>query len=92
MDTMYKDYRLHIWDREGFQNKTGWIIQVLDDNGADSIFDIELSDDEANQLGLYADFEGYDMWNRDLIVSLSQFIDDYDVPTRVYDLLESLPD
>jgi hypothetical protein len=89
---MYKDYKLHIWDREGFQGETGWIIQVLGDNGADSILDIVLSDDEANEIGLYEKFDGYDMWSRDLLIRLSLFIDKYDVPRRVYDLLESLPD
>lgn len=98
---IYKDYRLWIWDRgpdefggQGFQDKTGWVVEVIDpeDDTKDNVLEFELSDKESNQLGLYKEFEGVDMWNRDLSISLSEFLDEYDVPTRVYDLLESLPD
>ena len=97
----YKDYRLWIWDRGpdefgggGFQDKDGWVIEVIDpeDDTKDNILEIELSDKESNQLGLYKDFEGVDMWNRDLGLWLSEFVDNYDVPDRVVEVLESLPD
>lgn len=97
----YKDYRLWIWDRgpdglggEGFQDKDGWVIQVIDpdDETKDSVLEIELLESEANELGLYKDFEGVDMWNRDFFVMLSTFVETFDVPERVLTLLESLPD
>ena len=93
--TTYKNYHLRIWDRLGFQEgETGWVIEVTEPHqvigGGDEVGEIILSNQEAEQLGLEQEMGDWDIWDRDITVSLSSLIDNYDVPQRVYDFLEAL--
>ena len=98
--TTYKNYDLRIWDKGGFQeDETQWVIEVSEPGARygegeelGEEYDIVLSEQEVEELKLEEEMAGSDIWDRDFFIRLSDFIDDYDVPKRVYDLLESLPD
>ena len=92
----FTNYHLRIWDRLGFQEgETGWVIEVTEPSniigGGDEVGEVILTADESEALGLEKEMSDWDIWDRDISISLSDFLDNYDVPERVYDALEALP-
>lgn len=102
METMnYKNYHLNIWDKIGWETDgetVGWVIEISEPHkyihGGALLEESEilLTQEEAEQLGLVERFEYTDKWDRGTTSFLFDFIEEYDVPKRVYDLLEELPD
>lgn len=102
METMnYKNYHLSIWDKIGWETggeTVGWVIEIYEPDryiqGGALLEESEilLTQKEAEQLGLVERFEYADDWDRETAEFLFDFIEGYDVPKRVYDLLEKLPD
>lgn len=102
METMnYVNYDLNIWDKIGWETNgesIGWYLEVYNPDkyilGGEHLeqFDILLTLDEVGQLKLEEDLEGYPLEERQAYYTLKEFIENLDIPKRVYDLLEKLPD
>ena len=97
----YKNYDLSIWDRIGWETAgetTGWYIEVYEPDkyilGGEHLeeFDILLTPEEAEQLGLEEAYGESPLEDRQAYYDLKEFIEKLNVPERVYDLLEKLPD
>ena len=97
----YKNYDLSIWDRIGWETAgetIGWYIEVYEPDkyilGGEHLeeFDILLTPEEAERLGLEEAYGDRPLEEKEVYYQLKEFIEKFDVPERVYDLLEKLPD
>ena len=104
MVTMLKDYELFIRDLEGWDSGEptegkGWAIEIdplPPIPGVESpsgLFTFWLTEDEIEELELEEKVAGWDSeWDRDFRVSLFDFLAQDNIPQRVRDRLENLPD